>query len=219
MSEFTLSNRLCGAAQQWANQLSQQNGTGHGNMSQRVNEAFQGNFVQASAENIAFGAESAAEAVAQLIVDGGVANRGHRTNLFTPNCNLIGVGWAPHGSYGTVCVMDFAAFGGPSSSHQGGHGQPVNHSPQAFAQELKQQAAHPAFGQFAQQPGHQVPSQGMHGQPNFGGFDPNAGPAQVQFQTFTKNGVTSNRAVKAFTTPEGQVVTMVEETHETHYHS
>ena len=60
-------------------------------------------------ENISYGAGEARGVVIQLIVDDGVASRGHRANIFSAAFGLIGVGAGPHPGYGTVCVQDFAA--------------------------------------------------------------------------------------------------------------
>ena len=59
-------------------------------------------------ENIAYGPTTAQEVVMNLIVDDGVADRGHRINLFQPNWSLAGAGCGPHAGYGSVCVIDYA---------------------------------------------------------------------------------------------------------------
>ena len=43
-----------------------------------------------------------------LLIDDGVATRGHRLNCMNPNFNEVGAALAPHGSYQWVCVIDFA---------------------------------------------------------------------------------------------------------------
>jgi len=60
------------------------------------------------AENISTGEEDARMVVIQLLVDDGVAGRGHRRNLFNPDLHQAGAGSAPHTEYGTVCVIDYA---------------------------------------------------------------------------------------------------------------
>ena len=47
-------------------------------------------------ENIAYGYDDVAEMVAALVVDDGVAGRGHRRNLFDPRMRSFGAGRAPH---------------------------------------------------------------------------------------------------------------------------
>lgn len=60
-------------------------------------------------ENIAYGSRSGRDIVIDLLVDDGVAGRGHRLNLLRPEYRQIGVSIGPHRSYGTMCVMDLAA--------------------------------------------------------------------------------------------------------------
>ena len=61
-----------------------------------------------AAEAISYGQESAAAVVRQLIIDDGVASRGHRKTLFDPGLKVAGVGCGPHRTYGYMCVIDFA---------------------------------------------------------------------------------------------------------------
>lgn len=60
------------------------------------------------AENIGTYEKVPREAVIQLLVDDGVASRGHRKNLFNPNLHQAGAGSAPHRDYQVVTVIDFA---------------------------------------------------------------------------------------------------------------
>ena len=62
----------------------------------------------ASAEDIALGYDRAAAIVRQLIIDDGVATRGHRTAIFDPGLTIAGVGCGPHKIYRFMCVVDFA---------------------------------------------------------------------------------------------------------------
>lgn len=59
-------------------------------------------------ENIACGPFSAREIVMALIVDDGVADRGHRNNIFQSDFRLAGVSCASHPRLGRICVMTFA---------------------------------------------------------------------------------------------------------------
>jgi Cysteine-rich secretory protein family len=59
-------------------------------------------------ENIAYGPAKAADVVRELIIDSGVADRGHRQNIFQPAFAAAGTTCGPHRTYGTVCVMDFS---------------------------------------------------------------------------------------------------------------
>jgi uncharacterized protein YkwD len=60
------------------------------------------------AENISTYEEDAREVVIQLLIDDGVAGRGHRKNLFNPEFHQAGAGFAPHRDYRVVTVIDFA---------------------------------------------------------------------------------------------------------------
>lgn len=64
--------------------------------------------VRVQGENIAYGPAKAADVVRELIIDSGVADRGHRENIFQPAFAAAGGTCGPHPTYGTVCVMDFS---------------------------------------------------------------------------------------------------------------
>lgn len=59
-------------------------------------------------ENIDYGSTSAQAVLVSLIVDDGVADRGHRTNIFAPTWTAAGAGCGPHASIRTVCVINYA---------------------------------------------------------------------------------------------------------------
>lgn len=61
-------------------------------------------------ENVDYGPfRSARDVVTDLLIDDGVANRGHRHNIFDSGARLAGIACAPHPQYGSVCVIDQAA--------------------------------------------------------------------------------------------------------------
>lgn len=72
---------------------------------QRVTRRGGGTYV---AETIAYGFATPIAVVRQLIVDDGVANRGHRSIIFTPSLRYAGVGCGSHPTYSAMCVIDFS---------------------------------------------------------------------------------------------------------------
>lgn len=59
-------------------------------------------------ENISYGPKQGDAVVVSLLVDDGVASRGHRENIMSSQYKVVGVACGPHPRYRTVCVMDFA---------------------------------------------------------------------------------------------------------------
>lgn len=59
-------------------------------------------------ENISAGKSTAREIVIQLLVDDGVASRGHRENILTPVFTRVGVAIAPHKQWSWTATIDFA---------------------------------------------------------------------------------------------------------------
>lgn len=67
-----------------------------------------GEWQHTAAENIDYGSDDPRQVVISLIVDDGVASRGHRTNIFNPALRVAGVGCGPHQQYRFMCVIDYA---------------------------------------------------------------------------------------------------------------
>ncbi len=68
-----------------------------------------GKWSGSAAENIAYGRTDPVQTVLQLIVDDGVASRGHRKNIFNPDFRVFGVAIGPHAQVSPVTVHVFAA--------------------------------------------------------------------------------------------------------------
>ena len=62
------------------------------------------------AEVITYGSIDPADVVRQLIVDDGVADRGHRGIIYSPELRFAGVSCGPHPEYRTMCVIDLGIF-------------------------------------------------------------------------------------------------------------
>ena len=58
------------------------------------------------AENLAAGNDAPEEIILQLIIDDGVPSRGHRTNLLTPDFNIVGAAIIEHPQWRHSCTMD-----------------------------------------------------------------------------------------------------------------
>jgi len=82
-------------------------GRGHGDNPFSRMERF-GRWTGSAGENIYYGTRDARGIVCSLIVDQGVADRGHRKNLFSHSFGMAGVAYGYHATYGSMCVIDFA---------------------------------------------------------------------------------------------------------------
>eukprot|EP00698_Gefionella_okellyi_P006540 TRINITY_DN15871_c0_g1_i1.p1 TRINITY_DN15871_c0_g1~~TRINITY_DN15871_c0_g1_i1.p1 ORF type:complete len:279 (+),score=54.54 TRINITY_DN15871_c0_g1_i1:74-910(+) len=102
---------LAKAARSHAAYQSRTNTTGHtgenqSSASDRV-EQF-GEWERCQGENITYGHVDAVAGCISWLVDDGVSNRGHRTNIFNPGFHVAGIGINTHGTYGHTAVCDFA---------------------------------------------------------------------------------------------------------------
>ncbi|MDQ2694067.1 MAG: CAP domain-containing protein, partial [Pseudomonadota bacterium] len=67
-----------------------------------------GQWQRTVSENISYGPDEARQIVLGWIIDDGVADRGHRKNLFRDALRVTGTACGPHESYGTMCVATYA---------------------------------------------------------------------------------------------------------------
>jgi uncharacterized protein YkwD len=58
-------------------------------------------------ENIDYGSRNPRNVVLSLLIDDGVASRGHRDNILREDISLAGVASGYHRTYGVMCVIDY----------------------------------------------------------------------------------------------------------------
>jgi uncharacterized protein YkwD len=66
-------------------------------------------------ENMTFGPATPHDVVAALLIDDGIADRGHRKNILDPEVKVVGISCGPHKSYRVMCDMVHA---GGFADHQ-----------------------------------------------------------------------------------------------------
>ena len=104
----TVSRGMSAGARDHARDQGRSGATGHAGSdgsraAARVNRY--GTWKLALSENIAYGPPTAREVVVGLIVDDGVPDRGHRTNMFDPMVRVVGVSCGRHPRYQVMCVI------------------------------------------------------------------------------------------------------------------
>jgi uncharacterized protein YkwD len=67
-----------------------------------------GEWRHSSGENINYFARNARDVVVQLIIDDGVPDRGHRTNIYKKDFNVVGIASGAHATHEFMVVVTFA---------------------------------------------------------------------------------------------------------------
>jgi hypothetical protein len=101
--------RLAAAASEFARAQGPTGAIGHGasgNLSRRIQN--RGVWAGVAGETISYGQPTPRMVVAQLVVDFGVPDRGHREVIFDSGFQAAGVGCGSHAAHGEMCVIDFA---------------------------------------------------------------------------------------------------------------
>ena len=111
MSPFRISRGMSLAAKDHVKDTGPRGSTGHSGSDgskpfDRMNR--HGKWLRSAGENISYGNDEGRQVVIQLIVDDGVAGRGHRRNIFNAAFEVVGISCGPHKVYGTMCVQTFA---------------------------------------------------------------------------------------------------------------
>jgi uncharacterized protein YkwD len=111
LAPLVWSEGLAAAAAELAAEQESSGATGHaGRRGHGMRERIEryGTWERTIGENIGYGPEGARNMVMQLIIDDGVADRGHRINTFNTDFKAAGVACRPHPRFGSMCVIDFA---------------------------------------------------------------------------------------------------------------
>lgn len=113
MSALTLDTGLSQASSLLAAYQAQTGQIGHvgpNNLTMRQRIEQYGSWSGYIGENCAYGSTAARDIVAQLIIDDGFGNRGHRINILNESFSKVGIALqiGDNAPYGSVCVMDFA---------------------------------------------------------------------------------------------------------------
>jgi uncharacterized protein YkwD len=105
------------------------------------------------AENITFGSMTAEEVVVDLLIDDGVADRGHRDVLLDRGLHVAGVACGTHPSYRRTCVIDYA------TAFDDARGTPRTQPPTARAPEIRDAPSPAPRVEVRPVPRRQVPPQ------------------------------------------------------------
>lgn len=110
LSPLSVAPGMCSGARSLVSEQSTSGATGHkgsdGSFCEQRAERF-GAWREPIGENLSYSDDSARERVLTLLIDDGVANRGHRQRLLNPAYKVVGVACGEH-KLGSMCVITFA---------------------------------------------------------------------------------------------------------------
>lgn len=110
LSPLSAAQGMCSGARELVKDQGTSGATGHkgadGSFCEQRAERF-GAWREPIGENLTYGDDSARERVLTLLIDDGVANRGHRQRILNPAYKVIGVACGAH-KLGSVCAITFA---------------------------------------------------------------------------------------------------------------
>ena len=107
---LSVATGMCSGARALVTEQGTSGATGHkgadGSFCEQRTERF-GAWREPIGENLTYGDDSARERVLTLLIDDGVANRGHRQRILNPAYKVVGVACGDH-KLGSMCVITFA---------------------------------------------------------------------------------------------------------------
>jgi uncharacterized protein YkwD len=108
---LTAAAGMCSGARELVKEQSVSGATGHRGADGSFCEQRAGRFgawKEPIGENLSYGDDNARERVLTLLIDDGVANRGHRQRILDPAYKVVGIACGGH-KLGAMCVINFAA--------------------------------------------------------------------------------------------------------------
>lgn len=110
LSPLSVATGLCSGGRELVKEQSASGETGHrssdGSFCEQRSQRF-GAWREPIGENLTYGDDTARERVLTLLIDDGVANRGHRQRILNPAYKVVGVACGEH-KLGSMCVITFA---------------------------------------------------------------------------------------------------------------
>lgn len=130
---LAVSKGMCSGALELVKEQSVSGNTGHRGADGSFCEQRIGRFgtlLEPVGENLSYGEDTARDRVLALLIDDGVANRGHRKRIFDPSYKVVGVACGAH-KIGPMCVITLAAgFTDKPSANQPGAAKRTDRAPQ-----------------------------------------------------------------------------------------